>query len=667
MAGWQVGIDIGGTFTDVVACNMATRQVVSTKVKTVRTDPIKSLLAGLEAVGLRWDDVDDLIHGTTVVTNAIVEQRLAKVAFITTLGFADVLTIGRQNRRYLYRLDLLPKLAPLVPRARCLEIDERLDFRGNVVRGVERQSLDKLLADLRALDIEAVAISLLHSYANPVHEKDLLEAIKAVIPHVALSHRVNPESREFERANTTVLSAAVMPLVANYVDQLEERKPVQSRLHFFHSASGLCSSKIVRELPLTLALSGPAAGVAAASRVAQNLKIEQALTFDMGGTTTDVCMISHGSAEITADRSLAGQPLRMPAVAVESIGAGGGSLVRLDGGVLKVGPDSVGADPGPACYGLGGELPTVSDANMVLGFLEDGATFGGNICLSRGRAEKAIAPIADALGLSVVSTALGILKVANSAMANALRRATVERGIDVRSCVLIAFGGAGPMHAVEVARLVGIQRVIVPEHSSALSALGCVTADISHTQHQTTQLSKAAWSFERLEAIRSGMLENTGRLMGHTNQVPTFKWVAAVRYVGQSYAVEIVDPNLENTQALEQEFKARHAQLYGFATDELWEIVALRLTATVERHVASQLLPPMSGTSSSPARFRECYFNDMTSVRVAEYDRPLLSRGVLLTGPAIISDKMSTLILPPKYDVMVNEAGHLDIKLEVVS
>ena len=666
MAGWQVGIDIGGTFTDVVACNIATRQVVSTKVRSVRADPIKSLLAGLEAVGLTWDDVDDLIHGTTVVTNAIVELRLAKVAFVTTLGFADVLTIGRQNRRHLYRLDLPPKLVPLVPRERCLEIDERLDFRGNVVRGIERQSLDQLLEDLRRHDVEAVAISLLHSYANSAHEKELLEAVRTVVPHVALSHRVNPESREFERANTTVLSAAVMPLVANYIDRLEERKPVGRRLHFFHSANGLCSSEIVRELPLTLALSGPAAGVAAASRVAQNLKIEQALTFDMGGTTTDVCLISHGSAEITADRTLAGQPLRMPAVAVESIGAGGGSLVRLDGGVLKVGPDSVGADPGPACYGLGGELPTVSDANMVLGFLEDGATFGGNIRLSRARADKALAPIANALGLSVVSTALGILKVANSAMANALRRVTVERGIDVRSCALLAFGGAGPMHAVEVARLVGIQRVIVPEHSSALSALGCVTADISYAQHQTTHLSKAAWSFERLERIRSGMLENAGRLMGPANQEPKFKWVAAVRYVGQSYAVEIVDPTLESTQALEQQFKARHAQLYGFATDESWEIVALRLTATVERHVASQLLPPMPGISSSPARFRQCYFNDTASVRVAEYDRSSLSRDCPLNGPAIISDQMSTLILPPKCAVTVNDAGHLDIKLEVL-
>lgn len=666
MAGWQVGIDIGGTFTDVVACNMVTRQIVSTKVRSVRADPIKSLLEGLEAVGLKWDDVDDLIHGTTVVTNAIVELRLAKVAFVTTLGFADVLTIGRQNRRHLYRLDLLPKLVPLVPRERCLEIDERLDFHGRVVRGIERQSLDQLLEKLRKHDIEAVAISLLHSYANPAHEKELLEAIQTVVPHVALSHRVNPESREFERANTTVLSAAVMPLVADYVDRLEERKPVRSRLHFFHSASGLCSPEVVREIPLTLALSGPAAGVAAACRVAQNLKIEQALTFDMGGTTTDVCLISHGSAEITADRTLAGQPLRMPAVAVESIGAGGGSLVRLDGGVLKVGPDSVGVDPGPACYGLGGELPTVSDANMVLGFLEDGATFGGNIYLSRTKAEKAIAPIANALGLSIVPTALGILKVANSAMANALRRVTVERGIDVRSCALIAFGGAGPMHAVEVARLVGIQRVIVPEHSSALSALGCVTADISYTQHQTTHLSNAAWSVERLDMIRSGMLENAGRLMGPANQKPIFQWVAAIRYVGQSYAVEIVDPTLEDTRALEKEFKARHLQLYGFATDESWEIVALRLRATVERNAASQILPPMPKISSSAAKFRECYFNDKAPVRVAEYERQSLPRDCPLSGPGIISDKMSTLIMPPKCVMTVNESGHLDIKLEVV-
>ena len=667
MAGWQVGIDIGGTFTDVIAFNVVTREVVSAKVKSIRTDPIRSLLAGLEAVGLTWNDVDDLVHGTTVVTNAIVELRLAKVAFVTTEGFCDVLVIGRQNRRHLYRLDLPPKLKPLVPRELCFEVAERLDFRGNIVLGLERQNVDRLLASLIEHKVEAVAVSLLHSYANAVHEKALFEAIKTIVPHVALSNLVNPESREFERANTTVLSAGVMPLVANYIDRLEEKKPASSRLHFFHSASGLCSPEVVRELPLTLALSGPAAGVAAASRVAQNFDIEHALTFDMGGTTTDVCLITQGSAEITADRTLAGHPLRMPAVAVESIGAGGGSLVRFNGGVLQVGPDSVGSDPGPACYGLGGEMPTVSDANMMLGFLEDGATFGGNIRLSRAKAKNAIAPIADALGLDILTTALGILKVANSAMANALRRVTVERGIDARSCALIAFGGAGPMHAVEVARLVGIQRVIVPEHSSAFSALGCVSADISYTQHQTTQLGKEFWAVERFENVRSRMLENTGRLMGRTEGKPVFRWVAAVRYVGQSYAVEIADPLLESPEGLEKQFKAKHEQLYGFATDESWEVVSLRLTATVERDLADQLPSQVLKTSLfSTNKFRDCYFGNTMPARVVEYERSTLPRNRPLNGPAIISDKMSTLILPPKSSVVMTDAGHLDIILENV-
>lgn len=665
MPGWQVGIDIGGTFTDVVAIDGVSGKIASAKVRTFRNDPIKSLLGGLEAVGLRWDEVDDLVHGTTAVTNAIVEGRTAKVALVTTEGFADVLAIGRQNRRDLYRLDVPPKIEPQVPSELCFEVEERTDYKGNVVSPLNHSSVERLAGALAQAGVDSIAISLLHSYANPVHERELFERLKKVVPHVALSHRVNPEVREFERASTTVLSASVMPLVSGYIDRLEASKPPASRLHFFHSASGLCAPVVLRELPLALALSGPAAGVAAASRIARELGLSRALTFDMGGTTTDVCLIVDGEAEISADRSLAGRPLRAPAVAVEAVGAGGGSVVRYDGRVIRVGPDSAGADPGPACYGLGGVEPTLSDADILLGYLQDGATFGGNIVLSRNLAEKAIAPLAGQLALSPQETAQGIVKVANNAMSNALRRVTVERGIDARSCALIAFGGAGPMHAVEVARLLGIRKVIVPGHSSALSALGCVSSDISYTLHRSIYLSSVNWDKANLDRTRADIIAEISRLLGSIDKTPEFRWIAAVRYAGQSYAVELPQPDLDSPSDLGDRFRERHSQLYGFATDEPWEVVALRLTATVPRRIPRGGEPgavvTAGDTGKRPQGMRQCYFAGSAPADTPEYERTRLAQGRTITGPAIISDSMSTLVLPPHSHATVLGSGHLDV------
>ncbi|MDD9990559.1 MAG: hydantoinase/oxoprolinase family protein, partial [Rhodospirillales bacterium] len=352
--GWQVGIDVGGTFTDVIARHRARGEVRAAKVPSRTDDRIAGLLAALHAVDLEWPDVDDLIHGTTIVTNAIVQGDHAKVALIATRGFSDTLAIGRQNRRHLYRLDLPPKLEPQVPAERRFEVTERLDHDGGVMTALEPDSVADAIARVDASGAEAVAVSLLHSYANPAHEEALGARLRERFPFVALSHRVNPEAREYERTATTALSAGVMPLAAAYLDDLEEAKPDDSRLHLFHSAGGMASPAALRDLPLGLAASGPAAGVAAAGRMARALRIERAISFDMGGTTTDVCLIQGGEAQIASDRSLGGRPLRQPMVAVESIGAGGGSIARLDHGSLVVGPESAGALPGPACYAKGG-------------------------------------------------------------------------------------------------------------------------------------------------------------------------------------------------------------------------------------------------------------------------------------------------------------------------
>ena len=492
--GWQVGVDVGGTFTDVVAVNRNGSDTRVAKVPSRSDDRVAGLLAALRAVDLAWTDVDDLVHGTTLVTNAIIEDDLAEVALIATRGFSDTLAIGRQHRRHLYRLDLPPKLTPQVPPGLRFEVNERLDHQGRVLEPLDSKSVDEAIRRIDESGAAAVAVSLMHSYADSTHEEALGERLRERFPFVALSNRVNPEAREYERTATTALSAGVMPLAASYLDRLDTAKPAGSRLHLFHSAGGMASTDALRDLPLGLAASGPAAGVAAAGRIARELGIDHAISFDMGGTTTDVCLVFDGEGRISADRSLGGRPLRQPMIAVESIGAGGGSVARFDHGALAVGPESAGADPGPACYARGGDRPTVSDANLVLGYMDPDRVIGGDIRLDAGAARAAIEPLASAMGMTVEEAALGVVRVANSAMLRALRRVTVERGIDGRHCALLAFGGAGPMHAVELARAFSIATVIVPTHSSVFSALGCVSAEMSYAQQRTLRMAMDDWN-----------------------------------------------------------------------------------------------------------------------------------------------------------------------------
>jgi N-methylhydantoinase A len=662
MTGWQVGIDIGGTFTDVIALNSKTGELATAKTRSRADDPMASLLDALDAVGIAWRDVDDLVHGTTMVTNAIVEGRLARVALIATEGFVDTLAIGRQNRLHLYRLDLAPKLPPQIPDALRFELAERVGAAGEVLAAPTENAIEEVARQVAESGAEAVAVSLLHSYANPEHEERLGIRLRASgSTYVALSHSVNPEAREYERTATTALSAGVMPLAAGYLDRLDGHRPAESRLHLFHSAGGLASPSALRDTPLGLAFSGPAAGVAAAGTAASSLGIANAISFDMGGTTTDVCMIVDGQAEIRSDGALAGRPLRMPMVGVESIGAGGGSIARLDTGALHVGPESAGADPGPACYGRGGTLPTVTDANLVLGYLDDARLVGGSIRLDRAAAERAVAAIADEMGLDLHRAALGIVRVVNASMVRALRRVTVERGIDGRDCALLAFGGAGPMHAVGLAREFGIRRVVVPRFSSVFSAVGCITAEMSYTQQRTVRMSSAAWEPDRLNRVRAdlqGRLSEPFQAIGREFDVQE---VAAIRYSGQSYAVEIRDPAFDRIETLGAQFRERHETLYGFATDEPWELVAIRTRLSAPQ---SNLIPGIRDDGDENAESTStcsCWFEDVGEVATPRLDRESLSEGQRVEGPAVVEDAWSTIVLPPGADLSVDAGGNLHI------
>ncbi len=662
--GWQAGIDMGGTFIDVVARNTASGEARSAKVRTRTDDRIAGIRAALAAVDLAWEDVDDLTHGTTMATNAIVEEKLAEVALIATEGFADTLEIGRQNRLHLYRLDLPPKVAPQVPAERRFEVAERLDHKGRTLTPLDPGSVEAAVSAATASGAGAVAVVLMHAYANASHEEALAEALAGRLPYVALSSRVNPEAREYERMATTVLSASLMPLVAGYLDGLEAAKPETSRLHLFHSAGGMASPRALRDLPLGLALSGPAAGVAAAGHVAAELGIGHAISFDMGGTTTDVCLITGGRAEIDNDRRIAGRPLRQAMVAVESIGAGGGSIAHLDHGALTVGPESAGADPGPACYGNGGAAPTVTDANLLLGYMDADRLLGGDIGLDRTAARAAIAPLAEAMAMSEEEAALGILRVANASMTRALGRITVERGIDGRDCTLIAFGGAGPMHAVAVARAFGIATVVVPARSSVFSALGCVAAEKSYSQQQTMRMESGEWDSGQVAAVHETMRARLAEPLvaaGHGAEELKTRTVAGVRYSGQSYAVEIAGPALDDPAALGRAFRDLHERLYGFATDEPWELVTLRQTVSVPRAAGGALGPDQTKEGPAARRADGCLFGPEGPVETPRLDRAVLAAGQQVDGPAIIEDAWSTIVLPPGAALRADDRGHLHI------
>jgi N-methylhydantoinase A len=659
---WRVGVDIGGTFTDILAIDPGTGEQRLAKVPTVRRAPLQGIVDGLAAVTLGWSDVAELVHGTTMVTNALVEGKTAPVTLVTSEGFQDVLAIARQSRRTLYDLTAPPRLAPDVPAERCVGLDERLDADGTVLTAPDAAAIaataDAALA--RAGD-GAIAVALLHSYANPAHERAIGEVLRRRCRHVSLSHEVSPEAREYERTLTTVLNASVMPLTGDYVERLAADVPPGTRVHLFHSAGGMTALATARERPLTLAMSGPAAGAVAAASAARDAGLAHALAFDMGGTTTDVSLIVGGKVEIASNRRIAGRAIRQPMVAIESVGAGGGSLVKLGTGGLSIGPESAGADPGPAVYGRGGAQPTLTDALALLGWLDPGRVLGGSIRLDLDAARRALQPIAGQLGLGLIETALGIVRVADATMARALRRVTIERGVDARGCALIAFGGAGPMHACGLAEEMGIARILVPAASGGFSALGCVAAAPSCTVQQTIRLKDRPDWEARFAAARRDVGDAARAALGD-GAATSLGEIALVRYLGQSDHVEVPFAGLMTRAQLGAAFRAAHVRLYGYATDEPWEIEALRVTASGDAPPS----PAARDVTRAPAATRSqlCHFARGGEVETPRLDRGTLAVGRDVAGPAIIEDTVSTIVVAPGWRARRDGRGNVEIVLE---
>ena len=674
MTPWQetytIGIDVGGTFTDVVALEHSSGTLTALKVPSTSGALARGVLDGLAHLPPQALQ-STIVHGTTVATNAVLEGRGARTALITTRHFRDVLEIGRQSRESMYDLRQHGRPPALVPRHLRLEISERLDHQGQVLQALALDEVPALLQTIRDEQVEAVAICLLHAYANPAHERQLAAALAPHCPYVSMSSEVNAEFREYERTNTVVLNAFVMPLVQRYIDQLQQQLQTvgwQGRLHIVQSNGGMISTTLVQRRPLSTVMSGPAAGVAAVQYLLAHISIAEAVTFDMGGTSTDVCLVHQGKAAVTAERRIGEQPARLASVAIESIGAGGGSIAWVDtAGAIKVGPQSAGASPGPACYGRGGTAPTVTDANLVLGYLNPHATYGRQIHLQRDLAETAVGHFGEPFGMSVQETAQGIIDITNANMMHALRLVSVQKGHDLRYFSLVAFGGAGPLHAGRLARLLHIPQVIVPPLSSGFSALGCLVSEVRIDTVQTYRRRLAALSPDELAAAFTPLAEDACQQLldaGYVAHEMRLQHSCDLRYVGQKYELTVplpAEPRDWQVATLQQGFHAQHEALYAYTTTEPVECMNLRLAVLVPQRSVQLPERPPGEVQAALVGERPAYFPEVGLVTMPVYAREQLGSTAVVLGPAVVEDEWSTTLVYPEQRLHVDRWGTLRI------
>jgi N-methylhydantoinase A len=691
---YRLGIDVGGTFTDGILINEETGETRITKLPSTPKDPSVGFLAAVERIlreaGIEPEDVAYLVHGTTVATNAIIEGKLAATGFITTEGFRDMLEIQRQIRPALYDL-LFEKPRPLVPRYLCFGIPERLDATGKVLAPLDERAVAAAAEQLKKERVEAIAVCFLHAYLDPAHEKRTREIVREVFPEavVSLSSEVAPEFREYFRASTTIINAGVRPIVERYLTNIENRLQaagLQGELLIMQSSGGVLTFEAARAKPVFMVESGPAAGVIVSSYLGQALGFDNIMSFDMGGTTAKAGLVEHGIPRIAKEYEVgtaaraergakgAGYPIRTPVIDLIEIGAGGGSIAWVDpGGALRVGPHSAGADPGPVCYRQAGAEPTITDANLVLHRIDPAHFLGGEMRLDEEAAYRAIKEkCADPLALDVVEVALGIVEIANTAMVNAVRRISVQRGYDPRDFVLVAFGGAGPLHANRLAVELEIPTVLVPMSPGTTSAMGLLVTDLKH-DYSTTVIQRA----DRLDVEMVNRLyremEVQGREalltegMGHASI--GFERQVDMRYVGQSYELSIPLDGDEIEEALGrvlQRFHEEHERAYGFAAPgEPVEFVTLRLTAVGS--IAKPKLRELAERSDNvtPRAVRQVYFAEGGGfVDCPSYNRYRLAAGGLIEGPAIVEEMDSTTLIHPGFRAEVDRYGNLLIRIK---
>jgi N-methylhydantoinase A len=692
----RIGVDIGGTFTDLVWVDDATGAVQVGKLLTTPKDPSQAVEQGVVTVlndaGSLAADVRSLIHGTTLATNALIERKGARTGLLTTAGFRDAVEIGREGRYDMYDL-FIDQPSPLVPRHLRLEVSERMLADGRVLTPLDPASARAAIERLRGAGVEALAICLLHAYRNPAHERALRDICAELLPGVPVScsSDVVPEIREYERTSTTCANVYVMPLMARYLDDLERKLHdlgIPGNFYIMLSAGGVATPDTAKRVPIRLVESGPAAGALAAARMARELGEPKLLSFDMGGTTAKACVIDVGEPLLAREFEVAradrfkkgsGLPIRVPCIELIEIGAGGGSLARVDRmGLLKVGPDSAGADPGPACYAQGGKVPTVTDADLLLGYLDPGFFLGGRMRLDVDAARQAVEDtVGRTMGLAVTEAAWGIHRVVNENMAAAARVHGIERGKDLRAYPLFAFGGAGPVHAWHVGRILKVPRVLVPFGAGAMSAYGLLAAPLAFDFVRTAsqRLDTADWSqinrlYEEMEAEGRAILQNAAV----ADRDVRIRRTAEMHYTGQGHEVEVELPpgrlSAASLGVIVERYEAAYRALYSRVPLGV-PIEALNFRVVVSGPVpdisVSGSRPdavPAAATTPAPKGRRQAYFPEAGGyVDTPVYDRYALNPGAAFAGPAIVEERESTTVIGP--DARVRVDGHLTLILEL--
>ncbi len=649
-----LGVDVGGTFTDAVAFDG--RSVFTAKAPTTPDDQSRGVLeaidAALERAGAEPEQVDAFAHGMTVGTNALLEERGARTALIATRGFADLLDVARQDRSQLYRL-CAPKAAPLVADGDRIEAGERVGPEG-VIEPLADGELERIVAECRRIDPRSVAVCLLFSYLDPDHERAIAARLRAELPgvHVSASHEVLAQFREYERCSTTVIDAYLSPLLGTYLERLGEAAGGRGlpQPSVMMSSGGVAPAGEAARAGAWSVLSGPAGGAVGAGVLARLSGDGNALGFDMGGTSCDVCVVEDGSVRKTDSRKIAGRVIQLPMVDVHTVGAGGGSIGWRDaGGALRVGPQSAGAEPGPACYGRGGEQPTVTDANLLLGYLSAESRLAGAVALDTDAAERAVAGLAAELGLEPLETAEGIVRVANQEMIRALRVVTVERGVDPRDFALMPFGGAGPMHAAAIAAELGIERMLCPRASGVLSALGLIASERRRDTARTVMLGGDELTARRIAdevaALRDQLAEG---LADARTEV-----VYELRYRGQAFELPVEAGESPGPEELAEAFAAEHERRYGYRdADAPVELVNVRL-AVVQPGPEPRPVAADEGELERDTR-RARFGGEWVEAEVLRGEPPA---GTSAAGPCVFELPEATLVLPPGWHAEVDDAG----------
>jgi N-methylhydantoinase A len=690
---FRLGVDVGGTFTDAVLISEETGEINIAKVPSTPRDPSIGFLAAVNQIlskaNTQAPNISYLVHGTTVATNALIEGKSPKTAFITTEGFRDLLEIGRQIRPSLYDIHF-EKLKPLVPRDLCFEVPERLDATGKVLLELDESRVAEIAQKLEKQNIRSAAICFLHSYVNPSHEERAEQILRKHAPNAVLSvsSGICPEFREYFRASTTVVNACVKPVVANYLEGIEtqlKKQETKAELLIMQSNGGVLTFEQAADRPVYMVESGPAAGVIAANFIAGNLGFTDVVSFDMGGTTAKAGLILDGRPKITKEYEVgaearpgagqsrgSGYPIRTPVIDLVEIGAGGGSIAWVDPGeVLRVGPQSAGADPGPICYRLGGKQPTITDANLVMGRINPRYFLGGEMDLDlEGATEGIRMRCAEPLGLDTIAAANGIVEIANTAMVNALRLTTVRRGYDPRALVMVAFGGAGPLHANRLCAEMQIPKLIVPLSPGTASALGLLTTDVKHEFSRTRIMRGDSADSAAINKIFSSMEEAGGKLLrkeGIPAERISFLREIEMRYKGQSSELAVVcrggTLNAESLARLCAQFHKEYERAYGRGYPaEIVELVNYRVTA-----VGAIPSPPVrkishSGVTAGQAQKgeRPVYFHESNGfTKTSVYDRYKLEAGHHITGPAVVEEMDSNTLIHPHFQADVDGFGNL--------